>query len=225
MLTTNDARIDTRLRQLRQHCMSVPDTQRHGSAEVIFESYPEVGYNYRMTDMQAAIGLVQLGKLPAFLERRRELAARYHQLLGDAGMVEPPFEPDWARSNWQSYCVRLPRHARQKVVMQSMLDAGVSTRRAVMCAHRELAYPRDSWRCTRRLEGGCGCAAQSCEALRESEAAQDIGVILPLYPQMTDAEQLTVVDRLHEAVAEESRVTERRPAADRTAALDAVATV
>ena len=77
MLTTRNPEWDAQFRLLRQHCMSVPDTKRHASAEVIFEGYPAVGYNYRMTDMQAAVGCEQLKRLPEIVDKRRELAARY----------------------------------------------------------------------------------------------------------------------------------------------------
>src|SRR6476659_6095297 len=77
MLTTNDLALDRKFRLLRQHGMSVPDTVRHGAREVIFESYPEVGFNFRMTDMQAAVGRVQLTRLASIVEERRRIAAEY----------------------------------------------------------------------------------------------------------------------------------------------------
>src|SRR5207237_1468956 len=127
MLTTNDAELDRRFRLLRQHGMSVPDTVRHDSPEVIFEDYPVLGFNYRMTDIQAAIGRKQLERLPELVKRRRALADRYLELLGNIEGLELPFEPEWARSNWQSYCVRLPPQLNQKAVMQILLDEVVST--------------------------------------------------------------------------------------------------
>ena len=127
---------------LRQHAMSVPDTVRHGSAQVIFESYPTVGFNYRMTDIQAAVGREQLKRLPAILQQRRRLAARYADLAADIPGLGLPAEPAWARSNWQSYCVRLPKGLDQRSVMQAMLDEGISTRRGIMCSHREARLRR-----------------------------------------------------------------------------------
>jgi dTDP-4-amino-4,6-dideoxygalactose transaminase len=140
MLTTANPEWDRRFRLWRQHGMSVPDSVRHASPGVVFESYEVVGYNYRLTDIQAAVGREQIRKLPAMIERRRQLAARYRDLLSGSG-VGLPDEPAWARSNWQSYCVRLPEGCDQRTVMQSLLDAGIATRRGVMCAHREPAYP------------------------------------------------------------------------------------
>ena len=70
MLTTRDPALDAKFRLLRQHAMSVPDTVRHAAKAVVFEGYPEVGFNYRLTDVQAAVGSVQLRRLPEFLARR-----------------------------------------------------------------------------------------------------------------------------------------------------------
>jgi dTDP-4-amino-4,6-dideoxygalactose transaminase len=77
MLTTSDPELDRKFRLLRQHGMSVPDTVRHGAKSVIFEAYPIVGFNYRMTDIQAAVGRVQLARLEDILARRIRLAERY----------------------------------------------------------------------------------------------------------------------------------------------------
>ena len=94
MLTTADAELDRKFRLLRQHGMSVPDTVRHGSPQVIFEDYLIVGFNYRMTDIQAAVGRKQLERLPELVARRRALAARYAELLGNIEGLRLPFEPE-----------------------------------------------------------------------------------------------------------------------------------
>jgi perosamine synthetase len=182
MLTTSNCEWDSKFRLLRQHAMSVPDTVRHGASRVIFESYPTLGYNYRMTDIQAAVGREQLRLLPEIVQKRRSLAVRYAEMIDASGVVLP-VEPSWARSNWQSYCVRLPNHLDQQVVMQRMLDDGVATRRGIMCAHRESAY--------------LDCEVR--ESLVESEAAQDHAILLPLFPGMTESDQRQVVDALARA--------------------------
>ena len=183
MITTKHADWQAKFKLLRQHGMSVPDTVRHNSSTVIFESHPVLGYNYRMTDIQAAVGREQLKRLAEVVVRRRALAARYGELLSEAQWIGLPREPAFARSNWQSYCVRLPLSVDQKAVMQAMLDKGVATRRGVMCAHREQVY-----------------AAQPLRAaLPHSEASQDHAIVLPLYPQMSDEDQKKVVEALVEA--------------------------
>jgi dTDP-4-amino-4,6-dideoxygalactose transaminase len=188
MLTTADPALDAQFRLLRQHGMSVPDTVRHAARQVMAEEYPVVGYNYRMTDIQAAIGREQLKRLPEMIGRRRLLATRYTEVLGSVPGIVVPHEPEWARSNWQSYAVRLDGGLAQAAVMQAMLDHGVSTRRGVMNAHRERAYLNDAAAC--RIAG----------PLTSSERAQDTAVLLPLYHQMTEADQDRVVVALRQAV-------------------------
>jgi perosamine synthetase len=180
MLTTSNAEFDRKFRLWRQHGMSVPDNVRHGSQQVIFEDYLLVGFNYRMTDLQAAVGRKQLERLPGLVARRRFLADRYAQLLGDIEGLGLPVEPDWARSNWQSYCVRLPDRVNQKAIMQALLDRGIATRRGVMCSHREAPYSGDKQR----------------HDLRLSEDAQDHSILLPIYAQMTHDELVRVADAL-----------------------------
>ncbi|MEA5573575.1 DegT/DnrJ/EryC1/StrS family aminotransferase [Calothrix sp. UHCC 0171] len=195
MITTNNPEWDKQFRLWRQHGMSVPDTVRHDAKQVIFESYPMLGYNYRMTDIQAAVGREQLKRLPEIIERRRFLAERYQQMLADVAGLKLPTEPTWARSNWQSFCVRLPERIHQLQVMQAMLDAGVSTRRGIMCAHREPAYQIETWRCG-IVKEKCEYEAGKCDRLIESEQAQDSCILLPLFHQMTEAEQNHVVKLL-----------------------------
>lgn len=194
MIMSSRRELDERVRQLRQHCMTVADSVRHEAKEVIFESYPDLGFNYRMTDIQAAVGRVQLKDLDKVVQRRRRLAARYSELLSGCPSVTPPHEPEWARSNWQSLCVRLADGIHQRHVMQRLLDAGVSTRRGIMCAHREPAYSPKSWSCG--TAHACECLPGTCERLTESEVAQEHCLILPLFHTMTDIEQDKVVSEL-----------------------------
>ena len=199
MLTTRNAEWDARFRLWRQHGMSVPDTVRHGSPTVIFESYPVLGYNYRMTDLQAAVGREQLKRLPALLEDRRRRAERYNAIFSDVPGVVLPAAVAWARTNWQSYRLGLPDGIDQREIMQRLLDDGVPTRRGVMCAHREPSYGDSDWSCGAG-PGACGCGPEHCDRLRESERAQDRTILLPLYPGMTDEEQDRVARALARAV-------------------------
>ena len=186
MLTTRHADWDKNFRLWRQHSMSVADTVRHGSNQVIFESYPEIGFNYRMTDVQAAIGREQLKQLPELVSRRRELAARYRELLGDMVALQLRHEPEWARRNWQSFSVRLPAGKDQRQVMQFMLDQKIATRRGIMNAHVEPAYGKESWR--------------AAGSLAHSERAQNETILLPLFHQLTESEQDTIVASLRAAL-------------------------
>lgn len=186
MLTTNSAAHDRTHRALRHHGMSSSDLARHASREVTFEEYPVTGFNYRMTDIQAAVGIRQLARLPDLIRERREIAAAYRDRLQAIAGVEAPEEPCYARSNWQSYIVKLENPALQKPLMQRLLSQGISTRRGVMCAHLEAPYA-EGW---------------PSGSLPESERARDCGVILPLFPGMSTDQ----IRRVAEAVADALRV-------------------
>jgi dTDP-4-amino-4,6-dideoxygalactose transaminase len=183
MLTTSDPELDRKFRLLRQHGMSVPDTVRHRAKSVIFEEYPILGFNYRMTDIQAAVGRVQLGRLPRFLDRRVWLAERYTRAIREVPGLEPPFVPDWTRPNYQSYPVRvrIEYPLGRDELMQDLLDRGISTRRGIMNAHQEPAY----------ADGGG-------VVLPNSEMARDEVILLPLYDAIEQADLGYVIDSLYE---------------------------
>jgi dTDP-4-amino-4,6-dideoxygalactose transaminase len=186
MVTTNDGSFAERLRLLRQHGMSVSDTKRHHARTVTIEEYPCLGYNYRMTDLQAAVGVEQMKRLENLVARRRELAARYEELLAPIREIERPHVPAYAEPNYQSYAVRLRPScaASRDDVMQALLDAGVSSRRGIMTAHREPAYT----------------AVYGVQALPVTERASDRSLLLPLFPEMTKDEQDQVVAALRQAL-------------------------
>ncbi len=187
MITGADARVMDRLARLRTHAMSLSTAERHRAAGVVFEQYLEVGYNYRLSDIQGAVGREQLKRLPSLVAARRRLAERYREELAALPHLALPQEPAWARSNWQSFWVTLtPGCPKDQVtLMQALLSRGIHTRRGVMCAHREPAY--------RDLPPG--------RPLPVSEYLQDRSIILPLFPGMTDAELGQVVAALKEVLA------------------------
>ena len=199
MITTNNAEYDAQFRRWRCHGMSMSSDARHGAKNVAFEEYVELGYNYRLTDIQAAVGREQMKKLPEIVRRRRELAARYHQLLRGIPELGLPVEPEWARSNWQTYCVLLPERADQLTVMQRMLDQGVATRRGVHTSHMEPAYEIEPWECGADRKT-CGCAPRRCRRLPASEQARLWGLELPIFPQLSAGEQDRIVHVLAEAL-------------------------
>jgi dTDP-4-amino-4,6-dideoxygalactose transaminase len=201
MITTSNHAWDAKFRLWRQHSMGVPDTVRHQANQVIFEEYAELGYNYRMTDIQAAVGREQLKRLPTIVAQRRELAERYQRLLASTPGLVLPCEPEWAHSNWQSFAVRLPDQCNQRTVMQTLLDAGIASRRGIMCAHREPVYRNEAWTCGKGL-GACDCTPGSCRRLAASEEAQEKAILLPLFHEMTREEQDQVIAALHEVCAE-----------------------
>jgi perosamine synthetase len=184
MITTANADVAARLRMLRQHGMTIPDTVRHGSSQVIFEQYVEPAYNYRMTDLQAAVGIPQLARLTAIVTERRALAARYMEALADSAVFQLPSEQENARCNWQSFPLRLRSTARvgQVEAMQFLLDRGIASKRGISNAHQEPAYAgRESW-----ASGPAGLAV--------SERLRDTTVLIPLFHGMTQPEQDYVIE-------------------------------
>jgi perosamine synthetase len=179
MITTADEELAARMRRLRQHGMTVSDITRHNSSKVMVESYDEVGFNYRMTDLQAAVGLVQLRRLDEMLAKRRALARLYSERLTSIPWLVPPQEPAGYRHSFQSYMVRLASDApiSRDRLMQELLDRGVSTRRGIMAIHRETPY-RGAWD----------------KQLPNTNAVTDTTMILPLFHEMTAEDQHYVIE-------------------------------
>jgi perosamine synthetase len=182
MITTADPDLAARLRGLRQHAMSVSDVARHNSNRVVFEQYTEVGYNFRMTDLQAAVGLVQLSRMDLMLTRRRQLASLYSERLRAVPWLTTPQVPENHLHNFQSYVVRVLHNSpvSRDQLMQDLLDRGVVTRRGIMAIHREAPFQSAQWDAL----------------LPETNAATDNTIVLPLFHQMTDAEQDHVIESI-----------------------------
>ena len=180
MITTNNEDYYNRLRLLRQHGMSVNDRTRHESSKVIFEDHLEVGYNYRLTDIQAAVGIQQLEKLDWIIAKRKKIAKRYHKAFKNIECLQLPVEKKGYFSNYQSYSIYLKDNCpvSRNELMQKMLDEGISTRRGIMTSHRETAYKKE-------YEG---------LSLPVSEKASDQSIILPLYIPMKEEDIQKVID-------------------------------
>lgn len=181
MIAVHDPEMAARMRRLRQHAMDVSDLARHAAEDIVFEGYPERGFNLRMTDMQAALGLCQLSALDVILEERRRLADRYNAAFSSSSQISPPYDPPYVHRTWQSYCVRVePSSALTRTeLMQALLADGIATRRGVMAIHQEGAY-----------------AGTSSGALEHTDDAAADTLMLPLFPGLTDSEQDYVIDRV-----------------------------
>ena len=200
MITTFDRDLADRLRRLRQHGMSVNDRQRHMSKTVIVEQYDEIGFNYRLTDLQAAIGREQLKRLPSLIAERRGLVELYHQALQHIPDLIVAKDRNDTRTNWQSFYVVLPEGIDQLTVMQYLLEADISTRRGVMCAHLEPAYSGDVFDNSKR------------QPLTNSEYARNHSILLPLFPNMKEVDILRVSRTLEAAIdhTKQTRLSGRR---------------
>jgi perosamine synthetase len=183
MIVTNDDGLADRLRRLRHQGMSLTDYQRHDASPTIFETYPEIGYNFRMTDIQAAIGVAQISKLEAILTRRRMIAEYYIRHLANHPLLQMPHVPTHVTPNWQSFQLRLrddyPKS--RNALMSGLHVRGIATRRGVMASHQELPYQ------------GLGRGLQNTEDVAAS------GMQLPIFPDLSDEDVDFVtkeVDRL-----------------------------
>jgi perosamine synthetase len=173
MVTLDDAGWAARLRRLREHGMNVSAADRHASAQPVLEAYLETAYNYRMTDIQAAVGLVQLGRLAGLVAQRRQLAARYHELLAGIDGLVPVRDPAYGQTNYQSFWVLLDGFGvGRDEVLAELAARGVSARRGIMAAHLEPAY-----------------ADVTPGPLPVTERLTRDSLILPLHHALTDEDQ------------------------------------
>lgn len=186
MVVTNRSEWAARLRQLREHGMNHSAFDRQQSAGPVIESYLEPGFNYRMTDLQAAIGLTQLTRLDEIVAERRDRARRYQELLLSVPGLQTVVDPAGGTSNFQSFWIVLPDDfgVSRDDLLARLDAAGVSARRGIMASHLEPAYadptgPTLSLPVTERL------TAQS--------------LILPLFHGITDADQDLVVSVIRSA--------------------------
>ena len=180
MLTTNTASYDATFRLLRQHGMSISDLKRSQSKKIMIEEYNTLGFNYRLTDIQAAVGIEQLKKLPAMIARRRDIAAYYQRALKNISWLKVPMEPVYAKSNWQSFpvCLTGKFEKMRDRVMQSLLDQGIATRPGVMNTHTEKPFQDMHWK------------------LPHSEKTRQKTLLLPIFQTMTNEDLDKVIEAL-----------------------------
>lgn len=167
MITLNDEARYNRLKRLRQHGMFASASERHHSKGVMPDEHVEIGYNYRMTDIQAAVGIEQLKKLTEILQGRREVAEYYNTQFAAIDWIELPAIPADALPNYQSYIIKLNASAplyRDQLIAHLAVH-GISTRKGIMTAHREKAY----------LDAGYSLV------LPNSEIWSDNSICLPLF--------------------------------------------
>ncbi len=187
MIATSNEKYYSRLKLLRQHAMSVNDRVRHQSDKIIFEDHLELGYNYRMTDFQAAVGLRQLEKLDWIVNERRKIALKYISELKYIDCIRLPEEKEGYFSNYQSFSIYLKENCpvNRNDLMQKLLDGGISSRRGIMTSHRETAF-RDEYKSVK---------------LPDSEDASDRSIMIPIYIPMDNNEVDQVIGNLKKIIS------------------------
>ena len=158
------------------------DLDRHQAQGLVYEEYRELGYNYRMTDIQAAIGIEQLKRLDDLLARRRAVATRYNTAFCKVEQIQTPAEPAYATHSYQSYAIRLrPGRrdipARRDDMMRELIAAGISCRRGIPPIHLEPLY-----------------RGRGRVSLPVTEAIAAESIFLPMYASLTEADQARVID-------------------------------
>ncbi len=189
MIVTNDERVVAQARVLRDQGRGetgVATPFRRENDLSYDGSFDELGYSYRLTDVQAAIGIEQLKRLDDILAQRRAVAARYDEALAGEPGVQIPYAPDHAPHTYQGYCVRLDLHTTpaRSIIMERMRARGIMVQRGGVTVHEEPYYVSRLGRL----------------ALPASEAAMRETLRLPLYAEMTDDEQDRVIEALRDAL-------------------------
>jgi perosamine synthetase len=180
MLTTDDPGLAERARQLRSHGASVSAESRHLAKGLVFEEYRELGFNYRMSDIHAAIGLAQLPKLDGLLARRRAIAGRYDAAFQDLRGAQVPARPAYAEHTYQSYGLLLTPECRcgRDDLVRRLVELGISCRRGIPPIHLEPLY-RDRY---------------GPITLPVTEEVASRSVFLPMYASLHEGDQRRVID-------------------------------
>jgi len=194
MLTTADPALDELVRSLRDHGASRSDHERHtGGGAFLLAEYPHLGFNVRMTDIQGALGCAQLDRADWILACRRELAARYDELLAGVEWLRTPVVPAGDVHGYQAYvCLVAPEeptlanvselHERRNRLMRELEEQGIATRQGTHAAALTRFYAEKY-----------GLVAEQFPA---AALAERLSLTLPLFPQMTETEQDLVVSAL-----------------------------
>jgi dTDP-4-amino-4,6-dideoxygalactose transaminase len=196
MVLCNDPAFADHIRQLRSHAASLSEIQRHQSKGYLLPEYNEIGFNYRMTDIQGAIGIAQMRKIDYITKKRAELAARYDRLLPDAvPFLKIPYVPKGYTHIYQTYACMIDRdvlglttveegnHFRNEL-MDRLEQNGIATRQGTHATHT-LGYYRKKY-------------GYRNYDLPNSYACDRLSIALPLYVELSDEDQDYVIGKLAE---------------------------
>lgn len=182
MIVTDDEKLYQRLILFRSHGITRDEKQMTKNEGAWFYQQLELGYNYRMTDIQCALGCSQMKKLERFLARRRELARRYDEAFADCYNIVTPYQLPETNSGWHLYVIRVHNHDRRKVFEQlRAAQINVNVHYIPVYQHpyyQEHGYDR-------------GCCPQAERYYGEC-------ISLPMYPALRDEEQQYVIEKVLE---------------------------
>src|SRR6185503_7432576 len=183
MVTTNDARLAARVSSLRNHGAEISEEARHVAPKpYVLSDFNLLGFNYRMTDLQGAVGLVQLGKLDRYIDERQRWADYYRRELAGLKWLRMPEVPAGWRHGWQSFVCTV--QGGRNDVMESLMQAGINTRPGTHAVHM-LRYYRERF----------GLQAGDFPAARDADARS---MAIPLHNRMSEDDYRRVVRALRE---------------------------
>lgn len=181
MITTNNQEYAEKLKMLRSFGTKVSPLDRlKGFAH---EEYPEIGYNYRITDIQSAIGIEQMKKLQEILKKRADLAKVYNEELSKIKNIQIPYVPNYTKHTYQTYVIKILNQSRDKI-MKKLLEKEISVKPGVEMCHTQPCYIKKYGKIS----------------LPKTEEANNSTILIPLYPSMTKEEQDYVIKNLKEAM-------------------------
>ncbi|WP_420580225.1 DegT/DnrJ/EryC1/StrS family aminotransferase [Reichenbachiella sp.] len=176
MVTTNDDQLGEKLSMLRNHGASISEEQRHhGPKPYILPEFDIMGFNYRMTDLQGAVGVVQLKKLDQFIDARNEKALYYKEKLKEIDWIQLPECPQNSRHGWQSFVTLINEEKsplKRNDLMEVLQAKGISTRPGTHAVHM-LAYYKE-------------LLGHDAEDFAGAKLANDCSMAIPLHNRMVD---------------------------------------
>jgi perosamine synthetase len=186
MMMIDDKEKATRAQNLRSAGASISDLVRHQAKGILQQQYFEVGYNYRLTDIQAAIGLVQMKRISAMLEQRSQQAKLYDSELSSLEEIQPPFVPEYAEPAWTSYCIKLRPSSKvdRDTLLTRLSERGISCRRGIQPLYKEPFF---------------ASRGQDLYFPATEDAAKN-SLFLPIYPGLTINKQKYVIRGIKECL-------------------------
>jgi UDP-4-amino-4,6-dideoxy-N-acetyl-beta-L-altrosamine transaminase len=183
-VTTNDDRLYQRLVRFRTHGITRNRAEMSGDDGDWYYEQHELGFNYRLPDVQCALGLSQLGRLPEFVRRRRQIAASYDAAFADSQDIGTQSEPDWSTGSYHLYVARVPSR-RRRAIFDRLRQQGIGVNVHYIPVYRQPFY---------RARGFDGFS------LPHAERYYAEAVSLPMFPALTDADATEVQEAVHDAV-------------------------
>lgn len=188
MIVTDNPDLYERLKLFRTHGITRDEHLLNKNDGAWYYEQLDLGYNYRITDIQCALGTSQMDKLPEFLEKRKSIAGRYNEAFADCDVIQTPYQKDGCENAWHLYVIRL-KNGRRKEVFDALRAAGIGVN-----VHYIPVYTHPYYK-------GHGYASVCCP---NSEEYYKECISIPMYPSLKEEEQQYVIDKVLDIVRNEN---------------------